>query len=319
MPRKSSYNRTDDLSVLRHVEPKTVELHSRALESFDSWLEVNGTGLSVNMLVHAPSVCDMLVAEFGRWCFRNLKPLYSYLMLITAIMRVHVHMKTHLSLSWNVATNWRIKEPVLHRLPIPTALAKALFALSHLCGFQRFAGCAMLAFYGPGRIGEVLKCKRKDLVLPSDMLFEPRDMVLLQFLKPKSRFRGGAHVQHLSIKDQTVGLALEQIFSPLSKDEPLYPFSHATFRNRWDLCMRRLGIPNRMFTPGGLRGGGAVAAHLNGVHISDILWRMRLKHQTTLEHYLQEVSAAVSLHSLPQFSRTRISTFCLCFDRLFGL
>ena len=112
---------------------------------------------------------------------------------------------------------------------------------------------------------------------------------------------------------------MEQIFSSLSPSEPLYPFSQATFRNRWDLCMRKLGVPLRQFTPGGLRGGGAVAAYLKGTHISDILWKMRLKHQTTLEHYLQEVSAAVSLHSLSELSRARISLFVLCFDRLFHL
>ena len=230
-----------------------------------------------------------------------------------------MHLKTHMSLAWNVATNWRIKEPVLHRLPIPTALAKALFALSFLLGFARFSGCAMLAFYGPGRIGEVLRCTRKDLVLPSDLLFEPKHMVLLQFSKPKSRFRGGAKVQHLSIRDKIVGVALQKIFCDLHPTETLYPFSHATFRSRWDLCMRKLGVPLRMFTPGGLRGGGAVSAYLNGAHIEDVLWRMRLKHQTTLEHYLQEVSAAVSLNSLSQTAKSRISTFCLIFDRLFGL
>ena len=38
MPRQSRFNRVGDLSILRHVEPKTAELHSRALESFDEWL-----------------------------------------------------------------------------------------------------------------------------------------------------------------------------------------------------------------------------------------------------------------------------------------
>ena len=83
--------------------------------------------------------------------------------------------------------------------------------------------------------------------------------------------------------------------------------------------MRRLGVPDRMFTPGGLRGGGAVSAYLNGAHIADILWKMRLKHQTTLEHYLQEVSAAVSSNSLSESPKSRISTFSMIFDRLFSL
>ena len=66
MPRRAPKVRLDDLSVRRHVEPKTIELHQRAFDSFEIWLSVNLTGLVISTLVHAPSVCDALVAEFGR-------------------------------------------------------------------------------------------------------------------------------------------------------------------------------------------------------------------------------------------------------------
>ena len=317
MPRRRRPPREDDLPLLRHVEPRTQALHTQVLTSFEAWLQSHVSDLFLHMIVHAPCVCDALIAQYGRVQFSAGRPLYYYLLLITAVIREHSHLKHSLSLAWNVASNWRIKEPVVHRLPTPRALAKALFALSYLLGFERFAGCSMLAFFGPGRIGEILRCSRKHLVLPSDMLFEPSDLVLLEIPAPKSRFRGGATVQHISIRDVVAVKALQTIFGDLSPADKLYPFSPATFRSRWDLCMKRLGVPLKMFTPGGLRGGGAVSAYLSGAHIADILWRMRLKHLTTLEHYLQEVSAAISLHSLSKSSRARVSLLCLCFDRLF--
>ena len=191
MPRRSVRERVGELSTFTHVEEPALLLHSKSIDKFEFWLETSQTGLDVLTLVSVPLVCDLMVAAYGKYLFSNGTPLYIYLMLITGLTRLHPHLKPHMSTARTVATNWRIKEPVTHRLPIPIALAKALFACSYLMGFKRFCGCAMLAFHGPGRIGEILRCTRKSLVLPSDLLFEPANMTLLQIDAPKSRFRGG--------------------------------------------------------------------------------------------------------------------------------
>ncbi len=52
--RPGQRNRTDELSSLRHVEPQTVHLHVRALESFELWLESSGTGLHLETLTTVP-------------------------------------------------------------------------------------------------------------------------------------------------------------------------------------------------------------------------------------------------------------------------
>ncbi|CAE7267590.1 unnamed protein product [Symbiodinium microadriaticum] len=68
-----------------------------------------------------------------------------------------------------------------------------------------------------------------------------------------------------------------------------------TKRRRWDFLLEALGLDRCELTPGGLRGGGAVWAYHHGTAIADIQWRMRLKHQHTLVHYLQEVAALNAL------------------------
>ena len=70
--------------------------------------------------------------------------------------------------------------------------------------------------------------------------------------------------------------------------------------------MSRLMLPKTLFTPGGLRGGGAVSSYFDGAHISDIMWSMRIRQMTTLEHYLQEVASAVSLNNVSVSSREKI-------------
>ena len=59
-------------------------------------------------------------------------------------------------------------------------------------------------------------------------------------------------------------------------------------------------------TPGGLRGGFAVWAYRHGVPISEILWRLRLRNQSTLEAYLQETGTLTVYSLLSKASRLKI-------------
>ena len=112
---------------------------------------------------------------------------------------------------------------------------------------------------------------------------------------------------------------LERAFGDLPQDVRLYPHSAHTYRNRWDKLLTALRIPSGSgFTPGGLRGGGAVHAYEDDVAIPDIMWRMRLKDVTSLAHYLQEVAVLMSLRSLPPDSQLRLKETAALFDALFS-
>ena len=71
--------------------------------------------------------------------------------------------------------------------------------------------------------------------------------------------------------------------------------------------MSALGVsPALELKPGGLRGGGTVALYMRDVPIDAIMWRLRVKHQQTLGHYLQEVAALTTLSSLSPASRAQV-------------
>ena len=79
------------------------------------------------------------------------------------------------------------------------------------------------------------------------------------------------------------------------------------YRKRWDKLLRALGIPADFhLTPGGLRGGGAVAAYRRGDQVSEIQWRMRLQHVGTLAFYLQEVAALSVIPRLHPRARGKV-------------
>lgn len=134
---------------------------------------------------------------------------------------------------------------------------------------------------------------------------------------PKSRRRGLGRVQHLSIEMPNFVKFLESVYQGDDRHEPLLRCSPSAFRRRWDAIIAALRIPpTAQLTPGGLRGGGCVSSFQKGVGIPLLLWRMRLKHQLTLENYLQEAVAESVLPGLPASTRERIAILASMFEDL---
>jgi len=152
-----------------------------------------------------------------------------------------------------------------------------------------------------------MRCYRRDLVTPKDTLYQFRDRVLLKIPSPKSSLRGGAHIQHVTIRGSEFLRLILAALEALPMDVPIFNLSNSAFGARWRFIMRMLLIPKPMwYTPACLRAGGAVAMYLTDTPIPELQWRMRLAGQGTLAHYLQEVTATLSLRQLPSQSRDRI-------------
>lgn len=84
-----------------------------------------------------------------------------------------------------------------------------------------------------------------------------------------------------------------------------------------NVLLRHLDVSEGLrLTPGGLRGGGAVCRYRAGAPLPDLQWAMRLKHQGTLEHYLQEVAAVTALTDISQHGRSMILTASKIYDSL---
>jgi len=179
------------------LDGKTIAMQDIGITDFQDFLISIGLDARLDYLVGAPLLLDRIVEHFGHTLYREGAPMYKYLMTLTGLQRLHDSLKHHLRRSWDVSTKWTIVEPISHRLPLPRVLMKAMVALGILWGWHFFSGCLLLAFEGPGRIGEILKSTRRCLTLPQDMLHDPPDRAFLQIEKPKSIYRGGALVQHV--------------------------------------------------------------------------------------------------------------------------
>ena len=306
--------RSEPLQHTSVVEPATEKLHESALLGLHQWLTASGSTVAIEALVGAPLLLDQILCSYCDHLYASQAPLYMFLMAVTALQRYAPALRRQLPRAWTLATNWRLQEPVCHRSPLPVALYKALVVLAVLRGLPRFAACVCIAFNGPTRVTETLKALRSALLLPEDSLGTIRDRLYLHFATPKSARRGGARHQHASVKGAAEVAFIANVFRNIKGNEPLYPLSAATFRKRWDALLGLMLVPVGMFTPGSMRGGGAVFAYLSDVPIADLMWRMRLKNAQTLEHYLQEVTAASSLINLSVGARLRIQRLSDLYD-----
>ena len=245
--------------------------------------------------------------RYGDEEFKRGGHLSYYRHLVIAASRRYPLLKPYISICWELAARWEAMEPVCHRPPIPEPLVEALVVLSLQLGWRRWCGILLLCYFGIARAGEVLRCSRRDLLLPCDLLDDESGNAFLVLHKSKTMHRGPARVQHLRIENPRAVLLLNDIYGRACKNEWLFFGSPSVFRRRWDHLLRILQVPASVkATPGGLRGGGAVSAYRKNISIQNLVWRMRIKHIVTLEAYLQEVAALSLLTDLSDDCRRSI-------------
>ena len=297
------------LSDVNLVEQKTMQLETRLWEGFVEWLMDDCELESVETLLAAAVTVAPFIQLYGDHLFRSGATLTSFRHLVAFATRKFVDFKFHSKVCWDYVSRWQSLEPLTHRLPLPWKLCRAMASLSLAWKWPRFGLTLLIAFLGILRIGEVLKATRRDLVLPSDLLSETSDKMFLKVRDPKSKRRGGGRVQHATIVDKDLVLACERLFGRLSAESFLFPYSNNTFRRRWDELLRALGVSKELsITPGCVRGGAAVHAYQSGVHVQDLLWKMRIQHIATLQHYLQEMAAEAVFGKIASSSRESIKS-----------
>ena len=294
------------LSEVELVEPKTAAVRDKHWRAFLHHLR-NGLGEEgLASVMEVPSLLVSMLCSYAQVMYDAGTPLHYYRQLLAHAQRVCPTAKPLMRPAWDYVTKWERLEPLQHRPPVPVKLVRAMAAVGLSWGWTRWAAVTLLCFYSITRIGEVLAATRKELLTREDAM-EPEGGLFLLIRKPKTRNRG-ARVQHAqTVGPEEVLRFLERTFQSLTFSQKLYGGSPGVYRRRWDAVLRKLGVPSHLrLTPGSLRGGGAVYSHKSGTAIGDLQWRMRVSHQNTLGHYLQETTAASVLPSLSPEARNNV-------------
>ena len=293
-----------ELRAVPLVEARTETLEVRLWDNFRQWVALDMSAEAVAVILDFGATTAALLAAYGEHLFHTGAPLSHFRHLLAWAQRNYQDFRLHSRDCWNLVTRWEQVEPLVHREPLPHKLCQAMVSLALCWGWPRFGLVLFLAFEGILRIGEVLRALRADLVLPADIGSEVSDRVFLRIRLPKTRRRGGARQQHATVQHAGLVRACERVFGSLPPDAPLYPLSAQSFRRRWDDLLQALHVSSDIgLTPASVRGGAAVHAYRQGTPVHDLLWRMRLQHIQTLQHYLQELAAETVLGRLTSQAR----------------
>lgn len=307
-PRRSRGERSGDLRTVGLVDARTLALQDKAWAGFCKWAYSRITPDAFRSAMSFPLLLAELIREFGYFSYSTGGSLFMFRHLVVFVQQQIPGSKIALGVCWETISRWEIAEPTERRTPVPYALFLAMVGVSLSWRWRNFTGILLLSFLGISRPGEALGAIRGDLILPSDRLENSSSIAYLRVGRAKARRRGKNVVQHLTVDNKDAVNFLEKVFGKLDSDLPLFGGSHSAFRRRWDAILEVLLVPTELgITPGGMRGGGCIHAFHGGMEISKLLWRMRLKHQGTLESYLQECVASTVLPLLPENSRRRIA------------
>lgn len=285
------------------MQPATALLQTRVHERYCNWLVSHLSPATITSLENSPHLCKSFFCELlATISFELENP------CIFSVIWSFFCNRCFLVNGQKLAPRWEMVQPVTHRPPLPKVFLDAMISLALTWGWLRWASLTSLAFHGAMQVGEPLKAKRSDLLLPDEAGLQ-EDVCFLQVGAPKPGRRGRGKVQHARIFDPlSVKLAVTA-FGALKADDLLYPVAPATYRRRLDHLLATLGIPKVLaITPGSLRGGGACYLYHRSTPITDILWRMRLRQVATLEFYLQEAAAMNTMQNLPHHVQQRVKS-----------
>ena len=308
----------DTLENMPVQRPQTLALEARLLREFLRWCSLSiSTGCAEDLFDRVPMFLPSALRAYGDLMFQRGQALSNLRHLLLAAQRWKPAARPYMQMAWEIVERWEAQTPVRHRTPVPEIIVKALCSLAWCHGWYTWTGATLMAYYGAGRVGEVLRALRSDLILPHDNLEPVGAPCFLQLRSFKSLNRQPAKVQHMKIDDSYVSSLLTRIFGGVPLHEPLFSSTPYQYRKRWDILVRDLGIPSDIsLTPGGLRGGAAVFHYKAGRGIADIMWMMRVRAQSTLESYIQEVSALNTVARLPAATRTTILRVASTFPHL---
>ena len=307
-PRRGYHADRGTLEDMPLLSGHTQALEAKQLGLFVEWCKRTIRSVPIDELFDkVPSYAGFCLRAYGDILFQHGGALSNFRHCILALQRWKPLCRPHMFGPWELVRRWEVQEPVSHRPPLPEGIVKGLVALAWQFGWFDWCGVTLIAFYGAGRLGEILRCLRSDLILPCDTVGEVADSAFLELRRFKSLNRQPARIQHMKVSNKYCVRLLTKIYVNFDDCDRLFDGTADQYRRRWDFLLKTYGIDKSLrLTPGGLRGGSAVWAYRNEVPITQIQWNLRLRQLGTLESYIQETASLTVFSSLSASSRSSL-------------
>lgn len=194
---------------------------------------------------------------------------------------------------WKLVEEWEMREPGEHRNPAPPIAVKAAIAVAAAWGWHRVAALMRVMFHGVLRPGEAGELKVGDFkFIPGEAPEEAGNYVVV-IREPKAA-RKHAKTQHMILDKPLLVSYLKWYSRGGAGDGYFYGMGNATFADGIARLLKRLQ-PEELFTPSGLRTGGAAHEWVRRRNFDQLRLRGSWMTPKTLEPYIQESVTQVAL------------------------
>ena len=306
----------------RVVRKETRQKRNKLILEFRCWLwKVHQISLR-SLLDERPPDAERIshwLVQYGRAMFSNGKSYGRFSETINGIAMMKPLLKKQLTPAWDLAFSWITEEPHEHHPALPVAILLGMMTVALHWGWPIEAALFSLMWAGILRVGEVLKARRCDLILPSDVA-PGSNHLLLRIVDPKTRGRAARH-QSARVDQCDIIALLTSVFGRYDSHEPLWQLSASTLRLRFIQLLKALDLPvtktaaGRPYDLASLRPGGATWT-LGVTENSELVRRRgRWLSNRVMEIYLQEVESVTYIHKLTVAQRQKISDLAFAFPQ----
>ncbi len=268
-----------------------------------------------------------ILRDYGQHMWETRQSCGDFKETITAVLEPRRDWKSMMVLPWDLVKEWSIKEPTDHTAPLPLAAIRAAVCVALLLLDFEFVCVVLCAFGGGCRVSEAFMLRRRDIMLPFDMMWDEASgrlpVVFLILRDTKTHTTGGAVVQHAMIDDPAIVAFLVWWCTPMARDQPIFPpRDYNQWCVRWAAILtRRLDLPTTGpfgFTPNCLRASHSTESYVLYGSVERIRWQLRHKatRVATLEHYIQELPAALARAQWSDKARVLVTRYSARADQV---
>ena len=164
----------------------SIALCDKCWTNFTDWASGFLTTDPLLIFLEVPLFLVHAVRRFGDIEFMRGGSLLYFRHLILTAQRKVPTAKQYMHIAWDLATRWEAVEPTVHRTPVPLVMVQAMLAVGWNLGWKRWCGVTCIAFFGIARVGEVINCRRSDLLLPYDLMDDSNQSAFVLLKRSKT-------------------------------------------------------------------------------------------------------------------------------------
>lgn len=305
------------MQLTRLEKSRTSDVYRNRLAAGEAILRnfLSSRDAKLEQLVPNPVELDGILAEFVNYCQERKIKLWLVRHAVLYVQTQWRSLRYSLPRAWDCLSSWGDMEPGQNRNPAPfkVMLAMAITALSW--GLEKnqwfrlliiFSILLRVGFFATLRTGEMLRIKVSDLCFDAT----ENDTVVIGLRRPKNRKHMGQN-QFALLEDAATVQWLKWLVTDMPPEMSLWPSNAAYFRTLFRRVLTRIGLEEKLLTPGSLRPGGVTYAVLGGMEVARLKFRARWKSEASLACYVQETVSQQVWLRIPCQVRARVSDLVL--------